>query len=258
MTSIQKETLDLIRATREALLLETDIYASREDCDYFRSIYSRPQAVEPIPLKTPPPAPKFQPLSPPVIIKATPVFTPPKEVYPSAQIPLESPRPPEQEDFSDLGKLFAKIAPALPLLWEVPGDAAARQHAQRWKTRNQAAKFSFLLFQEPEPQKELLKNLKEAVETVFGGARIVSAESIEKEKQWEAFLLSPDLRIAILCDYSLWQMPNLLQFYRELPTRAERFLLNTPLFLLPDLSLYLKDPLLKRSLWKALCQKIGA
>ena len=155
-------------------------------------------------------------------------------------------------------KLFGKIAPQLPLLWDIPSDAFARQHAQRWKTRNQAAKFSLLLFQEPDSQKELLKNLTQAIETVFGGARIVNAEGIEKEKQWEAFLSSPDLRLAILCDYSLWQMPNLLQFYRELPTRTERFLLNTPLFLLPDLSLYLKDPLLKRSLWKALCQKIGA
>jgi hypothetical protein len=48
-----------------------------------------------------------------------------------------------------------------------------------------------------------------------------------------------------------------VQFYKEIPSQGIRTLGKIPLFLLPDLSLYLKDPLLKRSLWKALCQKIS-
>jgi hypothetical protein len=43
-----------------------------------------------------------------------------------------------------------------------------------------------------------------------------------------------------------------MHFYKETPAQGTRTLGNIPLFLLPDLSLYLKDPLLKRSLWKAL------
>jgi len=60
------------------------------------------------------------------------------------------------------------------------------------------------------------------------------------------------LKLIIVCDYTLWQLPNLMQFYKETPAQKTRQLGEKSLFLLPDLSLYLKDPLLKRSLWKAL------
>jgi hypothetical protein len=65
------------------------------------------------------------------------------------------------------------------------------------------------------------------------------------------------LKWVIVCDYSLWQLRGLMQFYKETPAQGTRMLGNVPIFLLPDLSLYLKDPLLKRSLWKALCQKFS-
>jgi hypothetical protein len=93
---------------------------------------------------------------------------------------------------------------------------------------------------------------------ISGPARLINAEGIEKENQWETFLSVTELKLIIICDYALWQMPHLLQFYREVPNQTQRFLLNKPVMLLPDLTLYLKDPQLKRSLWKALCQKIGS
>jgi hypothetical protein len=161
-----------------------------------------------------------------------------------------------EDRFDDVRKILSKCAPQLALLKEPPNDASAQKIASRWKTKNQGAPFSLLSFHESPSHQKLLTNLTSALDVVYGGARLIAAEGIEQAKQWEAFLSVADLKLIIVCDSTLWQMPNLLQFYRELPNRSERFLLNIPVFLLPDLTLYLKDPLLKRSLWKALCQKI--
>ena len=56
----------------------------------------------------------------------------------------------------------------------------------------------------------------------------------------------------IACDYTVWQLHDLFRYYKENPEKQIRTLKEIPLFLLPDLTLYLKDPLLKRSLWKAI------
>ncbi len=48
----------------------------------------------------------------------------------------------------------------------------------------------------------------------------------------------------------------MLENYQEIPQKKERTLGGKPLLLLPDPSLYLKDPLLKRSLWAVLCKTL--
>jgi hypothetical protein len=71
-------------------------------------------------------------------------------------------------------------------------------------------------------------------------------------------LTSSELKLVIICDHTLWQLQNLRHFYKETPAQNYRQLGDKHLLMLPDLSLYLKDPLLKRSLWKALCQTISS
>ncbi|HSX25540.1 MAG TPA: hypothetical protein VLE89_00860 [Chlamydiales bacterium] len=181
----------------------------------------------------------------------------------SGQRGAKPPIPGVPENASFLGwgwfnSLFSKIAPELPVIAEIPSDANAKKISTRWKTKNQSSPISLLSFQEPAAQKTLLEEVAKALDVYFGGARLVQAEGIEKEKQWEAFLSTAGLKIVIVCDYTLWQLNGLMAFYKENPTQGIRTLGGISLFLLPDLSLYLKDPLLKRSLWKALCQKLSS
>ena len=152
---------------------------------------------------------------------------------------------------------MAKLAPEIPLLKEIPNDAIARKIGTRWKTKNQTAPITLLFLGESESHQKFLKEIVKAIDIHFGSAKMVSAESIEKENQWEVFLSSDGLKWIIICDYTLWQLHHLMQFYKEVPSQGVRLLGTVPLFLLPDLSLYLKDPLLKKSLWKAICQKIS-
>jgi len=282
---LQSAALSLVRFANMLLQEEQTILASREDCDYFRNIYrskciaaerklspslppaSRIEKTCPLPESLEKPGISQQPLPEkpdhPVSQK---VASSPKPPSPQSEAPPivvaadepPVPKPAPDAGFADLQKLITKIIPGFPFVSAIPSDAKALQIAQRWKTKNQSAPISLLCLNEPPQQQKFLTNLALALDVTFGPARLIHAEGIEKENQWEAFLSVPELKLVIICDYALWQMPHLLQFYREVPNQMQRFLRDKPLMLLPDLTLYLKDPQLKRSLWKALCQKIGS
>ena len=160
-------------------------------------------------------------------------------------------------DLSSLKNVLSIAVPELAILNEIPSDATAQKISERWKTKNQSAPISILVFQEPAEQRIFLEQIAKALDIYFGPAKIVQAEGIEKEKQWGAFLSVADLKMVVVCDYTLWQLNALLQFYKETQAQGSRLLGTVPVFLLPDLSLYLKDPLLKRSLWRAFCQKFS-
>lgn len=241
---------NLIRDLKTALLEHQTIFAAPEDANYFRKKASV-QPPSPLPpqemiipeIPKPAPKPILQPPPPPPAKpqpKPTPVF---EELPPAA--------PPS---FQDMRRLLSITAPTLSIIDAIPNDDIAQKIAQQWKTKNQTAPISILFYQEPPEQKALLEQIAKAIDTCFGPARFINAESIEKEKQWEAFLSAPDLKTVVVCDYTLWQLNSLMQFYKENPTQKNRTLGQIPLFLLPDLSLYLKDPSLKRSLWKAFTQ----
>lgn len=258
--SLRSEAIGLIRAAADHLRSEKMVLADHADCDYFRSLYRTPRNDPPPLPSTPHPAPiekkpavqaeTVLPLSP-----AAPAEPPaPKNI----EVEPAQPLPPKDVSLNDVRKLMSRIFPEMNFPVEIPSDAKARLAAGRWKTKNLAAPLSILAFHEQPMQHQFLMNLAAALDTVFNDAKLIQAEEIETENQWEAFLSAPGLKLAVICDYALWQMPRLLQYYRENPNRSEKFLQNIPLLLLPDLTLYFKDSSLKRSLWKALCQKIGS
>lgn len=238
------DTLDLILS----YIREEGPYvlASPEDADYFRKFAKSAAPPPPVVVAAPPPIEVVKPIE-----VAKPVV-----VAPPPPIPVPMERPPIS-DLSSVRNILSVVAPELAILNDIPSDAIARKISERWKTKNQSAPISILLFQEPPEQRALLEQIAKAIDVYFGPAKIVNGETIEKEKQWEAFLSVADLKMVIVCDYTLWQLNNLMHFYKETPASGMRTLGDKPLFLLPDLSLYLKDPLLKRSLWKALCQKFS-
>ena len=225
------------------------VLASSEDANYFRKTLSTKKTtekqVEPVVLqvKPPPPLPQV-----PTLEKKG------EEVKEKALLPPSLP-PKAPSDFSTVRRILSVVSPELSILDEIPNDEIAVKISERWKTKNQSAPISILLYQEPPEQKALLEQITTAIDIHFGPAKIVHAEKIEKDKQWGAFLSVADLKMVIVCDYTLWQLNQLMEFYKEVPANRSRVLGKVPLFLLPDLSLYLKDPQLKRSLWNALRQK---
>ncbi len=246
--------LEIIGQALALLREEGSILASPEDALYFRQTFKKAEAKEIA-------VPAVRQTSLPKRIEPTPLPAPPKPVeeVPPQKAPFRSEveKTIEPVNFQALKILFQRFFPQVAVLDLIPNDALAKRMAYRWKTKNQVAPISILFLSEPPKQKELLSEIVRAIDVYFGPARFVNAEAIEKENQWETFLGSPELKWVIVCDYTLWQLSSLMRHYKEMPSQQLRFLGTTPLFLLPDLSLYLKDPLLKRSLWKSLCLKLS-
>jgi hypothetical protein len=264
--------LNLIHETRHLLEEEGAILASPEDAAYFRTKASA-KAIPHAKTFCPPKEEKQRGESirdhhnhskisekpnPNILLQqsTSPNVAPPTEQKTEIE-PIKKQAPSPQLLFSQLRTIIAHIAPALPIINQIPSDEKGRKISTRWKTKNQSAPISILSAGELPEHKAFLEEVSLALDVYFGPAKSIDAETIEKEKQWESFLSAEGLKLIVICDFTLWQLPHLMQFYKETPQSNSRTLGKTPLFLLPDLSLYLKDPQLKRSLWKALCQRLS-
>lgn len=252
------EALTLIHSTFLLLEEHGEFLVSPEDAAYFRAFVAKKktEVSSPPQYSKPTSQPKQIPKTPEK--RAAPIFCPEGGTQIQSQIPKPWRSPPvpyKNTWLSDFYTIFTKIAPGLPILSDIPNDERARKIAFHWKTKNQSAPISILVGSEHAEHRVFLEAVKTALDVYFGPAKCIDAETIEKEKQWDSFLSATGLKLIIICDSTLWQLHHLRQFYKEVPASKTRVLQDIPLFLLPDLSLYLKDPPLKRSLWKALCQK---
>lgn len=261
--SMPSELTALISELKSLLAESPTILASEQDISYFRNRSQKTSILKTHP--QPPPTIKPTPIASPPIIKTIekappkpPVESAPKKEEKVVEPPIIEAPPSEMPHFGTLRAILQKIAPQLTLISEIPDDTIAKKKANQWKTKNQATPISIFYSQESPAHKELLNGLAKAIDIYFGPSHLIHADPIEKENNWDTFLSTPHLQWVILCDSSLWQMPNLMRHYRENPHQKMRTLKDKRLFLLPDLSLYLKDPLLKRSLWKGLCQTLSS
>ncbi|OGN55876.1 MAG: hypothetical protein A3D96_00310 [Chlamydiae bacterium RIFCSPHIGHO2_12_FULL_44_59] len=235
---------ELIRHIKEA---GSYVLASPEDADFYRKTYTERNA-QMDRWATVKPLPKLQTIpSSPTPLPVQKLLSPETPLAPPPQKPHTNPSP--------LRNILSLVAPGLQVLNDIPRDEMALKISERWRTKNQSAPLSILLFQEPLEQRSFLEQIARALDIYFGPAKTVQAEKIEKEKQWGTFLSVESLKMVVVCDYTLWQLNHLMEYYKEVPASGIRTLGKVPLFLLPDLALYLKDPLLKRSLWNALSQK---
>ncbi len=98
---------------------------------------------------------------------------------------------------------------------------------------------------------KFLHNLAHAIGTKFGSSRVLNCSAIEEKEKWDVLKEARDVKLFILPDFVLAKYPMLQEGFLENGT--SRLLFGKPLLLLPDLSLYMKDPELKRSLWNILC-----
>lgn len=157
----------------------------------------------------------------------------------------------------EMSSFLQREFPGLKIVEEIPDDSIARNVRTFWKDAMSAADVVLLSFQEPSNQTELLNEIANAITILHKPAKVLPALKIEQEKGWGKLLSSSNLKLFIASDYAIYGLPELMKHYRESSKTAEHFLGKVPLFLLADLSLYLREPLLKPSLWKALSATIA-
>ena len=160
----------------------------------------------------------------------------------------------EESNFEDILKIIKKIDHTIEFT-ETLDDIEAKKIAKSNNFKNSFS-IAILAYKEDEKKYIFLSKLKQALEIYFFPTELVSAYSIEKENKWPDFFAKTNLKFIISSDYTISELENLKKYYLENPSKNEKFLNNISLFLLPDISLYLKEPSLKASLFKTLKQKI--
>lgn len=189
----------------------------------------------------PPPSPKVETPPPKVV----------KEVVKKPGFELEPPSVPSKEPTESMRKILQEIDPDLFLHDSPPSDEGARRIKEAWKEKRDTPTIP-ILFQ-GRKYRPFLESIAKAIDITFGTCRLIE---VEEKKKWDLFLESPNLKLIIAPDYLIFQAKELLPFYRENPQEKVRHLGEIPLLLLPDLSLYYKDPYLKRSLWNVITQNL--
>lgn len=166
--------------------------------------------------------------------------------------PLDAPPVRDQGEF---WKLFHAKFPSTPTSETIPCDAVARKIKNSWLAEQTIPPIIILSFNDEEKHLTFLKNIAKAISVRIAPARVLSADKLEKERQWEEILAVPDLKLIIANDYGLYLHPELMRHYQEKPQQGKHYLKNVPLLLLSDPTLYLQEPQLKLLLWRAICNE---
>ncbi len=252
---LRKLIRDTLSYLKDPLLPKETLFASKEECALLRGKRAPPPASY---KKEEAPKPSFTPRAAP-IAKSPPPVTPPEPVKTSSR-PVEIDRTekpasskvlPEPEGIQAMLK---KIAPGITLANEVPDDAKARKIASGWKDKITDAQVVLLACENDGETLELLKNLAKAIDTHLAKAKIVPAESLEKEKRWDLFLQKNALKLIVASD-GMKHLSELMQFYRGVLNKPEAFLDKIPLLVLAPAATY-KSIEQKASLWKTLSQML--
>ncbi len=212
----------------------------------------------------PPPAPvqKKQTYTPPPKVEIPlPQATPKKveEPQPTREPlhlqPLEAPL---VEKAEALRELLTKIAPDFALRETPPDDTGAQRIRNHWKEETQAAAVVLLSFGETEKELLFYKNIAQAINQSLMPAKLVDGRRLEKEKKWDSFLESSQLKWILVSQDQLKKGMDLLRHYRENPATSEKFLGQASLLLIAPPATYFKQPGLKRTLWETLCTRLSS
>ena len=240
------ELIELISLTKQHLLSE---YSQKEwkfcDEETYRFFKARAKtaATSPVPKK----------VIEPIVVKEKAPPLPVKEPVQEVVI-VEEVKPivkTEYNDFDEIKRVLQIRFPSFALLSTPPDDSESKKITE---IKPAATQVVILNYDKQTPP--FLKNLAFAIEQELATCQILSAPRLESEKGWDNLLRQTGLKLILTTDYGLFSMPGGMQTFREIPKQAKSFLGNIPLLLLTDLSLYLNEPKLKPTLWRAICQMI--
>jgi hypothetical protein len=132
-------------------------------------------------------------------------------------------------------------------------DRHAKQVRFGWRVRQQMTSVPIIYDESLAGYRTLLENIAKAISLLFTSSSILNVQSLPAASPWQMLEQSSDIKLIIAPDTLLSKYPpeNLTENIAGSSKIGPHELLE-----LPDLSLYQKDPLLKRSLWDLLCQKL--
>lgn len=274
MTAFREKFAEILTLTHFYLFQEHQlkdvVFSNPETFQHFKKWKSaqKKQPIIPPPAQPPPMARRIAPAAPQ--ISRPPLPLPPaiqeKKAEPlrpeekrkeapkstATELTLELPPIPTVDTCENMYALFKETFPSKTIVTEIPDDAESIQKSTLWKYQKEPSPITILAFNEKPNHEAFLRNLSKAIEHVNPAVDVRTALTIEASNEWEVFLKSKSLKLIIASDIGMQACPNLMKFYRETQKHAYHYLDRIPLFLLSDISFYLKEPKLKQPLWQAL------
>lgn len=174
--------------------------------------------------------------------------------HPKKGAPLPLPKK-AADPMGDIRALVTKTLPDAALTTAIPDDAVAKKQAHLWQQTHLSAQVFVIGFAD---SSEFLQNVVKAIDTHLAPAAWINGPQFEKEKNWELALAAPSLKLIIAPPFSTWKTTTLARFYKENPTTKALLLHTTPLLLMHPVADYLKNPDLKRQLWKTLSSLLSS
>jgi hypothetical protein len=203
---------------------------------------------QPPKIKSPPEVSK--PLKPPVLDENSSAEVQVNTASSPLRFSLHPPSSPHKDSLHDLRSIMKKVTPSIELATSPPSDAKAKHIKHAWKHQGHIPDVPILVSE----SLPFLHNVAKAIELHFFPSKVILVKPLEEHDRWEAFLNTPNLKMILALDNTLWNSKRLMSYYQEFPSKNTRYLGKIPLLLLPDPAFYIKDPALKRSLWNLLCQ----
>ncbi|PJD94695.1 MAG: hypothetical protein CK425_10650 [Parachlamydia sp.] len=274
MTAFREKFAEILTLTHFYLLQEHQlkdvVFSNQETFQHFKkwrdAQKKQPQILAPVqphPIArgAAPAAPQISrpplPLPPAIQEKKTELLKPEEKrketpKISTTELALEPPPIPMEDTCESMRALFKETFPSKTILTEIPDDAESIQKSTLWKYQKEPSPITILAFNEKPNHEAFLRNLSKAIEHINPAVEVRTALTIEAANEWEGFLKSKSLKLIIASDIGMQACPNLMKFYRETQKHAYHYLDRIPLFLLSDISFYLKEPKLKQPLWQAL------
>lgn len=262
MTLSQENYVELINLTRLYLTQEYDWKewigeGDPETITYFKkSIPIQQVKTTPAPI---PPTEKPKPV----------VSTPPLKPTPQQPIQpkVEKPAPKREEEIkkdfvleklpqkeaSDFNEM-RKILGHLQVIEQIPDDSIAKQA----KRAIPLSEVVILIHTSQPAEEEFLQKVAQAIQSRLNRTcTLLPVQQLEQDQAWERLLTGKQTKWILGCGLLLNQFPTMNKHFREAPKEGRCYLGSIPFLMLADLGLYLKEPALKASLWKALCNFVN-
>lgn len=161
-------------------------------------------------------------------------------------------------DLSDIRQIVTERFPSQKIIDEIPRDTAVKRKI----SASNASPIEMLIFafsQDPK-QQAFLSNVANAINLMLKvNVQLVNSIQWEQEVDWNKEFNEGALQLVIANRELIQTLPKMREHYRvehhesDNLSAAKYYLGKTPLCIIPEIESYFKDPKLKASLWKSIC-----
>jgi hypothetical protein len=156
------------------------------------------------------------------------------------------------DSFQDIKSILKQTFKDLKIYDQLPDDKEAKLLAKLYENKSSFPECVILYEKAQKKGLTLINALSLAIDKRFVSCATYSIEELEEKQQLDLLLKDKKIRLFISTQELLYHHPKLLSHYLETPGNPIKRLGTKDLFVLLNIDYYLKDPLLKRSIWNNL------